>query len=62
MEPAVSTAVLSLNIDAPSIHVDDGNLYISNFTETDAAVVRVIGEAEDRAVALHRILALVRQL
>jgi hypothetical protein len=54
----VSTAVLSLDIDAPSIHVDDGNLYISNFTETDAAVVRVIGEAEDRAAALHRILAL----
>ena len=54
----MSTAVLSLGIDAPSIHVDDGNLYVSNFTETDAAVVRVIGEAEDRAAALHRILAL----
>jgi hypothetical protein len=54
----VSTAVVRLDIDTASIHVDDGNLYISNFTETDAAVVRVIGEAEDRAAALHRILAL----
>jgi hypothetical protein len=54
----VSTALVSLDIDTPSIHVDDGNLYISNFTETDDAVVRVIGEAEDRAAALHRILAL----
>ena len=57
-EPAVSTPVLSLDIDAPPIYVDGGNLYITNFTETDAAVVRVIGEAEDRAAALHRILAL----
>jgi hypothetical protein len=57
-EPAVSTPVLSLDIDAPPIYVDGGNLYISNFIETDAAVVRVIGEAEDRAAALHRILAL----
>jgi hypothetical protein len=38
---AVSTVPLRLDIDDPSIRVDDGNLYISNFTETDAAVVRV---------------------
>jgi hypothetical protein len=56
-ELAVSTVPLRLDIDDPSIRVDDGNLYISNFTETDAAVVRVIGEAEDREAALHRILA-----
>ena len=43
-ELAVSTVPLRLDIDYPSIRVDDGNLYISNFTETDAAVVRVIGK------------------
>ena len=57
-ELAVSTVPLRLHSDDPSIHVDDGKLYITKFTETDAAVVRVIGEAEDRAAALHRILAL----
>jgi hypothetical protein len=57
-ELAVRTVPLRLHSDDPSIHVDDGNLYINEFTETDAAVVRVIGEAEDRAAALHRILAL----
>lgn len=57
-ELAVSTVPFRLDMDDPSIRVDDGNLYISNFTETDAAVVHVIGEAEDRAAALHRILAL----
>jgi hypothetical protein len=54
----VSTVALSLDLDHPSIHIDDGNLHVSNFTETDAAVVRVIGEAEDQAAALHRILVL----
>jgi hypothetical protein len=57
-ELAVSTVALSPGVDAPSIHVDDGNLYITNFTETDSAVVRVIGEADDQAAALHRILVL----
>ena len=58
----MSTVALRLGIDDPSIHIDDGNLYISNFTETDAAVVRVIGEAEDRTAALHRILVLGAQV
>jgi hypothetical protein len=56
-EPAMSTAALRLGVN-PSVEVDDGKLYINNFTETDAAVVRVIGEADDRAIALHRILGL----
>jgi hypothetical protein len=57
-ELAVSAVPLRLDIDDTSIEVDGGRLYISSFTETDAAVVRVIGEAEDRAAALHRVLAL----
>jgi len=57
-EHTVSTLALRLGVDDPSIHIDDGNLHISSFTETDAAVVRVIGEAEDQIAALHRILVL----
>lgn len=54
----MSTVALSLDLDGPSINLGDGNLHISNFTETDAAVVRVVGGAEDRVAALHRILVL----
>ena len=50
----MSTVALSLGIDDPSIHIDGGKLHITNFTETDDAVVRVIGEAQDRIPALHR--------
>ena len=54
----MTTAAFRLDIDDPSIHIGDGNLHISNFTETDATVIRVVGEAEDAPAAVHRILVL----
>jgi hypothetical protein len=52
----VTAAIIRVVPDSASVVVGDGHVAIDGYVEHDAEVVRVLGEAEDPAVALHHLL------